>query len=334
MIRWQRARKRARIGQVEFLERSYTLNPQDRNFGICRANLNRRPTAIASVQCRAPMAAADSRDVCLAPALFKVWPDWHWGMQGTGDCVSWGSGHMGDVNLAVASLAGKIRKPDALICQESIYGFGKSELAESYSYHGDGMAGVDAAEAWKKFGTLYRTVYPNHDLTEYDGDRAIAWGERPRTTHGVPDELEPLAAQHKARDYVQVDSIQAGAALLQAGYAWQYCGYTYWPQSRTSDGMGTNFTSGWHCMTCVGVIHDAAGNPAWWRIANTGHGDHVDGPAEPGDVNPIYQECGGWVPNRLVEPVIRAGDCYCVSFVEGWEVLDLDTLGFGGGKWL
>ena len=87
-------------------------------------------------------------------------------------------------------------------------------------------------------------------------------------------------------------------------------------------------------MTCVGVIYGSDGQPAWWRIANTGHGDHVDGPAEPGDVNPIYQECGGWVPNRLVEPVIRAGDCYCVSFVEGWEVLDLDNLGFGGGKWL
>jgi hypothetical protein len=255
-------------------------------------------------------------------------------MQGTGDCVSWGSGHMGDVNMAVAFLAGKIRHPDALICQESIYGFGKSELFDSYRYNDQGMAGVDAAEAWKKYGTLYRKPYPGYDLTEYEGSRAKAWGESPRATHGVPDALEPFAAEHKARDSVQVDSIESGAALLQAGYSWQYCGYSYWPLSRTNDGMGTSFTSGWHCMTCVGVIYDEAGQPAWWRIANTGHGDHVQGTPEPGDVNPIYQECGGWVPNRLVEPVIHAGDCHCVSFVEGWDVLDIPDLGWTPGRWI
>jgi len=129
-----------------------------------------------------------------------------------------------------------------------------------------------------------------------------------------------------------VTDAASGAALLEAGYAWQYCGYTYWPTRRTRDGMGASFTSGWHCMTCVGVIYGEDGRPAYWRIANTGHGDHCDGPAEPGDVPQVYQECGGWVPTRLVEPVLRAGDCRCVSVVDGWQNLNLPDS--GEGAWL
>ena len=42
------------------------------------------------------------------------------------------------------------------------------------------MSGVDAAEAWKKFGTLYRLMYPSYDLSEYDGSRAKAWAASAR----------------------------------------------------------------------------------------------------------------------------------------------------------
>jgi hypothetical protein len=333
MFEWRKARRRARRGQIEFLESVYRLPPAERNFGVCRDRFDRVvATAPASIRCAHLLRAREGKSTILSPALFKVWPSWTWGLQGTGDCVSWGTGHMLDVNLAVAALAGKIRKPAALVSSESIYGFGKSELFNSYGYHGARMNGIDAVEACKQFGTLYRLKYPDYDLTEYEGRYAIAWGESPRSTHGVPDELEPFAAEHKAREYVQVDSTEAGAALLEAGYSWQYCGLTYWPTARTNDGMGKSFTSGWHCMTATGVIYDDAGRPAWWRIANTGHGDHVDGPNEPGAVPTVYQECGGWVPNRLVEPVIRDGDCYCVTWVEGWPVLDLPDLGWA--RWL
>ena len=330
-MRWQRAERRARRGELDWLRKEYAAPSAQRNFGVA---IRARPIPRRDAReiCSHLLAAARGKNTVLWSALFKVWPDWHWGFQGTGDCVGWGTAHMGDLNLAIAYLAGKIRKPDALICQESIYGFGKSELFNSYGYHGAGMSGVDATEAWKKYGTLYRLKYPGHDLTEYSGSRSVAWGERPRATHGVLDELEPAAAEHKAIAEVGVTDAASGAALLEAGYAWQYCGYTYWPTRRTRDGMGASFTSGWHCMTCVGVIYGEDGRPAYWRIANTGHGDHCDGPAEPGDVPQVYQECGGWVPTRLVEPVLRAGDCRCVSVVDGWQNLNLPDS--GEGAWL
>lgn len=333
MFEWRRARKLARRSQIEYLESVYRQSSLERNFGVCREKFDRKTTtAPASIACAHLLRASEGKSTVLFPALFKVWLAWQWGLQATGDCVSWGTAHMFDVNMATAFLAGKIRQPDGLVSSEAIYGFGKSELFNSYGRHGQGMNGIDAVDACKKFGTLYRKRYPEYDLRSYNGSYALEWGESSRRSHGVPDMLEPYAAEHKAPEYARVDSIKSAAALIEAGYAWQYCGKTYWPTSRDSDGMGKRFESGWHCMTCVGVIYDEDGKPAWWRIANTSHGDHVEGPNEPGAVPSVYQECGGWVPNRLVEPVIRAGDCYCTTFVEGWPVLDLPDLGWE--RWL
>ena len=253
---FQRARKHARAAQIEYLEGLYESPDAERNFGV---DFHEPLRANRSLATAAPhiLAAAKGVDAVLWPALFQVWPSWRWGLQGTGDCVSWGTAHLGDVNLALQFLAGKIRQPDALIAQESIYGFGKTELANSYGRHRAGMAGQDAVEAWKQFGTLYRKPYEVGgeviDLREYSGNRAVSWGENPASTRGVPDDLEPFAAEHKAVDVIHVDSIETGAALLEAGYAWQYCGRSYWPTARTPEGYGSRFTSGAHCMTCVGV---------------------------------------------------------------------------------
>jgi hypothetical protein len=276
--------------------------------------------------------------ITLWPALFRVWPNWRHGLQGTGDCVSWGTAHLGDVNLAIAHLNGQARKPDALICQESIYGFGKAELFNSYRWNGAGMMGRDAVEAWKVYGSLYRKAYTadgqTADLTAYSGSRAIAWGERPGATRGVPDWLEPFAAEHKAHAWALIDTPAAALACLHSGRAFQYCGYSYWALGRTADGLGANFTRGAHCMTCVGILTDANNTPTHYRIANTGHGNHVDGPPEyacPGFDRPpeVYQECGGWVPARLVDPILRAGDCYTVDYTENWQPLEIPRdLGF------
>jgi len=318
-----------------YLDDLYYTPPAERNFGVAFHPSPLHANLALAVAAPHILAAAKGIDVVLWPALFKVWPSYHWGVQQTGDCVSWGTAHLGDVNMAIAFLAGLIRKPDAMVATEPIYGFGKAELANSYRYNGAGMAGQDAVEAVTKYGSLYRRKYEADgntiDLSAYDGGKARAWGERPGATHGVPDWLEPIAAEHKASKPVNVDTVETGAALLEAGYAWQYCGHTYWPTARTPEGFGAKFTSGAHCMTCVGVKYES-GRPAWWRIANTGHGDHVSGPPEvpacgvrPPDV---YQECGGWVPTHLVEPVLRAGDCYALTAVEGWPILDLTTFGF------
>jgi len=320
-----------------YLRNIYGMVPVERNFGYWRPHvLKRRKPKMAAwalpAAVRENSKAKKGESVLIAKAFFDLWPGWNHGLQGTGDCVSWGQSHMGDVTMANIAANGKQAKPDALICQESIYGFGKCELVNNYSNHGAGMYGEGAAAACTKFGTLYRKKYPGHDLTSYSGSRAVAWGERPRTTHGVPDELEEFAAEHKWKDHVVVTDAESGIALLRAGYAWNYCGYTYWGTTRNSEGIATRFQSGWHSMTCTGVMVDDDDDPIAWWIANTGHGNHCNGPVGPFPMPTAYAQCGSWVPDSKVRKAMAAGDCPAATPVAGWPVLDLED--WGTPDWL
>lgn len=328
------------MSDSDFLRHQMTLDPAYRNFGL---RLGRGPDRdeLAAKGAKPFARLFDAspalrklghKTTVLWPALFRCWQPWRHGNQGTGDCVSWGTAHMLDVNLAVRAIAQKGRLPTGLLSSEAIYGFGKCELFNSYGYHGAGMNGIDAVAACKKFGTLYRQKYPSIDLTNYSGARAIAWGERPQQTRGVPDELEPIAREHLALDYALIDDVDEAAACLESGRALQFCGMSApWAVQRGSDGMGSRFTSGAHCMTCTGMFCDSDGTPAWWWIANTGHGNHVSGPLPPGiDCPAIYGECGGPIPTRLFSPILRAGDCYTIDVVGGWEPLDLSEFGWPG----
>jgi hypothetical protein len=316
----------------EYLRQQYARQNADRNFGYAHDSPGRdRPRKQAAAVVSQIVAADRHQDTALWPALFRVWPAWAHGLQGTGDCVSWGTAHLGDILLAILYLLAKVRRPDGLISSESIYGFGKSELFDNYGWHGAGMNGSDALAAWRRFGTLYRRLYEagsqKYDLSQYSGARAVAWGEQPRQTHGVPDELEPFAAEHKCVDEVAVTDAATAGALIQAGYPCQYCGGVYWGVERDSNGIARRFASGSHCMTITGVRYDGGSTPKYWWVANTGHGNHCSGPIGPTPMPPIYAECGSWVPNNRVEPILRQGDCFATSFVDGWPVLDLKDFG-------
>jgi hypothetical protein len=307
---------------------------QDAN-GLPNYGYSRTPTCLESRRnartvCSAIRLNDERKDTILWPALFKVWPAWSFGLQGTGDCVSWGTAHILDVILSITSLMGATSEAVALVATEGIYGFGKSELFNSYRWNGQGMAGVDAMKSIVAFGTLYRTIYQikteTCDLSQYDGDRAIAWGETPRRSHGVPDWLEPFAKQHTAIDSVEVtDAVMAGA-LIQSGYPFQWCGNTKWGLTRDSDGIARTYASGAHCMACTGVRYRNGDPYAFW-IANTGHGAHVTGPIGPYPMPDSYAACGSWISADVVDAVLKDGDCFTTSMITGWEPLDLPDYG-------
>lgn len=326
---WRRARKLFRAERRAYLESLYGQPPAERNFGVW----TEAPRAEASrtLDQAAPqiLAQEERKDTCLWPALFSCWPSWHWGYQPTGDCTRWMQQHLLDVLLACQHVAGKVRKPDALVAGESIYGFAKCELANSYRYHGAGATGWAVAEACVKYGSLYRLRYEEGrqacDLRE-ETTLSVDWGDRGR---GVPDWLEDEAAQHKAKDRVQVRSASEIGLTIQAGYPCQYCGYAYWGTRRGSDGIATRFDAGWHAMALTGVRWNRDGTPLAFWCANTGHGDHCEGPLGPYEVPDVYAECGSWIPAEYVDRVARAGDCYSTTAVAGWPVLELPDWGFG-----
>lgn len=333
-MRWNRARKIARRGQLDYLEAMYRESVP--NYGY-RIGGPKRAGSRRFCEVLAPhILAQEPADTCLWPALFKAWPNWHWGMQSTGNCTAWMQGHILDTLLALFWVAGKKELPEARVSKDSIYALAKCELSNDYGWHGAGSNGIDVASASQKLGFLLMKTYQvggkTYDLTEEDA-YAKAWGD---AGQGLPDALEPIAKEHTAGDRIDVLDTETAGKLIQSGYPVQYCGYSYWPHQRDDNGIGIGrYSSGWHAMSLTGVRWGEDGRPAYFWNANTGHGDHVDGPVGPYPVPDRYAECGAWIPaDKYVAPVLRAGDCYAHSAINGWPILNLETLGFGGGKWL
>jgi len=302
-----------------FLRTQYALGHKA-NFGYWLPPAGVRIESKIGRQALPHLLARERKDTVLWPALFRRWPDWEPGLQGTGDCVSWAVKHRLDVLLALLSLDPKHRlNVPARICQEAIYGFARVERYGRPDFGGPGTYGAAAAEAIQRFGVLLRRRYEGFDLTKYSGRRAVEWG---RT--GVPDELEPIAAQHKAADRVAVTDCETAAALVQAGYPVDYCGFTRWGTQRDQEGFARRFARGAHAMAITGVRYGR--RPGFW-VANTGHGRHVTGPTGPIPVPAAYAACGSWIDWEYCEPIFRAGDCFATSFVAGFPPLDLPDLG-------
>lgn len=244
--------------------------------------------------------------------LFLVNQLWTYGLQGTGDCVSWGAAHVIDVFSAVLSVRSKTPLLTSSVASESIYGFGKSELFRSYNRHYPGMSGVDAIQACEKFGFLTRYRYMHDDLSIYSGPRAQAWGERPRATHGVPDYLEPIAKQTLTGTWTQVTTIAEAEAAITTGMPILYCGSVRWATQRDHQGFACKYRYGMHAMTLTGIRYWRDYVSGFW-IANTGHGAHCTGPIGPIPMPPAYAACGGWMHRDEVESVLQQGDSWAIT---------------------
>lgn len=310
-----------------FLRNQYAKAPAERNFGILPTPPGYRERfEIARHSAPHILQADERRDTVLWPYLFRAFPQWTYGVQGTGDCVSWQNKHILDVLMAV--LVHVKKQPfeiRAEVRQEAIYGFGRVEVFGKNYAGGAGMFGAAAAKAIRSLGTLHALNYAElgYDLRTYSGARAIEWG---RT--GVPDVLEPTASKHRAGEEILVTDAVMGGALIQQGYPLGYCGFTYWGRRRDAAGVGTQFSSGWHGMTITGVRYDPqTKQPSHFWVANTGHGNHVSGPVGPYAMPDRYAACGSWVPVRLVQPVLAAGDCFAHSFYEGFPLTHLPDYG-------
>lgn len=321
---WTRARHLFGRESVSYLEQ---MDAQDApNYGIWleAPKSTTRPLAQAAPHI---LAQDKRRDTALWPALFKIFPSWHWGMQPTGDCTRWMQQHLLDCLMSVQAVAGKQRAPEAQVAGESIYALAKCELANSFRYHGAGCTGEAVAKAVVQYGSLYRKLYSqtsNQCDLRKETNLSVSWGNEGK---GLPNWLEPLAAEHKAADAALLHSVEEMGLLIQAGYACQWCGMTSWGRKRDADGIAVQFDHGAHAITATGVRWNQDGTVLAIWIANTGHGDHVTGPVGPIPVPEVYAECGSWVPASKIKPVVDAGDCHVTTAVAGWPILDLPSWG-------
>jgi hypothetical protein len=299
--------------------RSLYLAP---NFGYARTPTRYVPRCNALAFPTEIIANQKKKSTVLWPCLFAAWPNWLHGLQATGDCVSWAHSHMADITDAIRNI-GSTRITELLrTASEPTYAFGKCELQNSYHMHSAGMMGLDAILATEKFGRLFRKKYEKDDLTNYDGSRAELWAEDPRSTHGVPDYLEPEAAQHKFTLHLEITDGNTAAAFIEAGYPVGYCGNTKWGLATDDLGYASEYSSGAHAMALTGVEYRNGEAFAFWN-ANTGHGDHVEYNVPNSSVPKAYRECGCWLPRKIVADVLVKGDCFALSPHGEWNVHEL-----------
>ena len=264
--------------------------------------------------------------IILPHFLLKAFPEWRWGNQAIGDCVSWASAHNIDTLMGVEIfLKQEAEMIVAQCCSEVAYGFMRVEVYGRPDRGGDGAYGGAAADAIVRFGSLHRLPYLNgkYDFSGYDNSGRTQKGYG-RT--GVPDELEPLAALHKCKTTTQVKDFETAAKMIQNGYAISNC-HSRNPVcsgQRDKDGFATRDWGASHAMNYVGVRFGK--RPGLLKV-NSGWGHHVDGPTYPNDLPKQIAQCSWWEDVKTCNYVLRDGDSFAYSNYDGFKAQNLKDYG-------
>lgn len=278
---------------------------------------------------------AEPKDTLLFLALFQVYPEWSYGMQGIGDCMSWSKAHNETILDAVAAALGKQRWR-APVATEPGYGFMRVEVFGRPDRGGDGAYGGAAAKAATEWGCLYRMQYSSaeypglgseYDFRKYSGALAKQYG---RT--GVPDELEPIARNHTCQATALCTSFEQAAAAIQSGYPVSNAHSRNLIYSgRDKEGFGTGGSPAAHAMNYTAVRHGR--RPGLW-LANTGHGNHVSGPVgadddgKPFPIPETYAACGCWQDADVADRLLRESqDSFVYSDHAGFPLQTLPDFG-------
>lgn len=265
-----------------------------------------------------PMLVAPSRDVFLGALLLRVDPAWRRGAQRIGSCVGWG------YSLAVQMLAAcdicvrnERESYGGEVLTAATYGFSRVEARGlSSNPGGDGSYGAAASKAVTKYGTLYA----DHDYngkTYAAGDPKLekAWGR-----DGVPDELEPAAAQRKVHEATLVRNFSDVDKAIGNAYPVAICSTLGFRMSFEKDNEGNG---GWlrpsgswpHCQMIAAVRHGA--RPG--ALVVNSWGDCYSGAVDE-RLPSSFQRSSGWVDADVIDRMIGGdnSDTFALSGYSGF----------------
>ena len=265
-----------------------------------------------------PDLRAAGEDVLLYPALLACMPNWRRGSHGNvGSCVGWGASLAVDV-LAACDIVWRL-EPEAWrgrTIEASLYGLSRVEArGQKRNLGGDGSTGFHAAKAIRDFGTLHfgqrygSTVY----TAPLTGQQETALGR-----DGLPDDLEPFAAEHKVAEVTLVRSFDDCAKAISNGFSIFLCSMRGFSMKfREYPGLG----GGWlvpmgtwpHCMmaSCLRWDRPALRVPNSW-------GDCYDGPVDERAPKAL-QRSAGWVDAEVIDEMCRGEDSYTYAGYSGFQ---------------
>jgi hypothetical protein len=264
-----------------------------------------------------PDLQAAKHDVSLSSLLLKCMPSWKRGSQPVGSCIGWG------VAMAVDCLAAA----DILLRNESeswgglcipgvVYGLSRVEArGKTRNTGGDGSTGFHAAKAIRDYGTLH--FGQNYGGLRWDGP-LTGTEERALGRDGLPNELEPFAAEHKVSEVTLVKSFEDCAKAISNGYPVFLCSMrgfsmTFRRDAKYGGGWLTPMGTWAHCMMACDLRWDRPG-----LLVPNSWGDCYDGPVD--DRLPkSLQRSAGWVDAEVIDSMCAGEDSYAVAGFAGFR---------------
>lgn len=234
--------------------------------------------------------------------------------QTVGDCVSQGAAAAVDA-VKATEIVRKYKQGSwiAETATEPIYGLSRVEVGGGQLSGDDGSFGAWGALAVKEYGTLLRMEYGGYDLTTYSGDLARKWGES-----GLPDELEPVAAEHPIRTVSLVLTYEDVRDALANGYACTIASDRGFKDVRDEDGFLKPKGSWPHQMAVVGV--DDKSNRPGVCVINSWGKDWVSGPKRHNQPDGSF-----WVDAGVLEnDILSEQDSWAFGDYVGWPRKKLD----------
>ena len=257
-----------------------------------------------------PALVSADKDAFLGHFLLKVNPKWQRGAQAIGSCVGWGWSLSVDVLAACdILLRGDRESFGGRVIEAGTYGLSRVEARGVKSNPGgDGSYGAAAAKAVTKYGTLhYGQSYGGKVFDKPSGQLERQWG-----LNGMPDELEPFAAQHKVAEVTLVRGFSDVAKAVTNGFPVAVC-----------SGLGFSMTlrDGWlkqmgswaHCQMILGVrFGDRPG-----AFVENSWGDCYEGTVD-ASLPVQFQRSGGWVDADVIDSLVRGDDSYALAGYTGF----------------
>lgn len=260
----------------------------------------------------------EGRDVNLGAYLLKTDPSWRRASQPIGSCVGYGWSLSCDV-LAACDVAMR-NEPESYggrVFEASVYGFSRVEVRGQKNYGGDGSYGGAAAKAVTKYGTLhYGQDYAGKKFLATSGTLERQWGR-----DGVPDDLEPFAAQHKVSQVTLVRTFEEAAKAIQNGYPVAVCSMQGFSMT-LRDGYLSPAGTWAHCMMFAAVRW----KPRPALLCVNSWGNCYSGSVDK-NLPEAFKKSAGWVEADVCTRMLKGEDSFALAGYQGFEPRKLPDWG-------
>lgn len=177
-------------------------------------------------------------------------------VQETGDCCAFGSAHCLDTLKAVEILLrGDFEEWVGLTCTEHIYGGSRCipELGNNIYRGQQGSNVVWCAQLFRTYGSIVRGKYDKYDLTKYNVNTAINWGN-----NGVPKVVLEAGKDRTVNTITRITSDEEVIFSLVNGYPIIVAGNAAFKTIRDKNGFSdVNPNDSWpHCQAALGIRFD------------------------------------------------------------------------------